>query len=343
MLKKIVFPLVLILALTGCAQKEFDWVVKIEDQSITPETYVSAQMQAYMEAQTLADNSSDVLGSIIDGMSASRWINENALENLKRKVFIDKEFEKLNLKFADGADKFIKMFGEEGWENVSRIYANNGLDIDYYIEHLKSLYKEQLVFNAIFLSDGENAVSDREIEEYLDDNLCRVSIFTVSKNNYDGTSPEEDTKTALFDIVADAVDRINDGRSINIVAADCLSQAGTLLGDPVDYSNTSDIVTTALFSNSGPRMVYDFMQDFFRQPQGKCLLYELEDAYYICQKIPLCDTQVEYMYMKQEVATHLRDLEFEQMVQNACAEMTVELNSEAVNTYTPAKIDMTVD
>lgn len=343
MFRKMFFSLVLVLSLAGCAAKEYDWVVKIEDQSIDPETYVSAQMQSYMEAQTLADDSTDVLGSTIDGVSGNQWITENTIDSLKRKVFIDKEFEKMNLKFGEGVDKFIKMFGEEGWDNVSQIYSNNGLDIEYYIEYLKSLYKEQLVFNAIFLSDSENAVTDREIEEYLNNNLCRVSLFKIPKHNYDGTEPDEETRNELIAVIDSAVEKINRGGAISIVAAECITQAGKLLGDPADYSAGVDYVTTAFISNSSAHLVYDFMEEFFHHPQGKCLYYELEDAYYICQKIPLCDTQVEYMFMKQQVASQLRDAEFEYMVQQACDGMDVELNREALAVYTPSKINMTVN
>ena len=343
MLRKVFFPLLLVIALTGCTAKEYEWVIKIDDRPVDPDTYVSAQMQSYMEAQTLAEDSTDVLGSTIDGMSGSRWIEQNTINSLKRKVFIDREFEKQHLKFAEGADKFIKMFGEEGWENVSRIYAKNGLEIEYYIEHLKSIYKEQLLFNAIFLSDDENAVTDREIEEYLNSHLCRVSLFKVAKQNYDGTPLEEDSENSLISLVDDTVERINNGQSMVSAAGRCLTQAAVLLGDNGDYSDGADYVSTVLVSNSGARLVYDFMKDLFHQPQGKCLYYELDDAYYICQRIPLCDTQVEYMFMKQEVAGLLRDVEFEQMVKQGCELMTVELNREAVNAYAPSKIDITVD
>ena len=85
------------------------------------------------------------------------------------------------------------------------------------------------------------------------------------------------------------------------------------------------------------------MEYFFDIPQEQCVAYKLNDCYYICQKRQLCDTQVEYMYLKQDVVNLIRDVEFEEMVEQACDQMTVMYNDEVMKEYNPQKLKMVID
>ena len=342
MFKKLFLPVILVLSLTACRPKEYSWVVKISGQEITPEEYVSAQMQSYVEARNRADYSNSVLEGTIDGVSTQQWINEHTVQQLKRKIYIEKEFVRRNLKFGTEAQEFIRIFGEEGWENVSALYEKNNLEFEYYLEYLKSLYKEQLLFNSIFLYGEESRVTDREIEEYLDNNISRVSLFKVARINDDGTQVDAEKDARLDAMVADTVARINSGETIQSAAGDILAQSGILLGSSMDFSDPSEFIVTEYITSANIGLVFDFMDNFFRMEEGRCVSYKLEDCYYICQKIQLCDTNVEYMYLKQDVVGFIRDAEFEQMITDATGRMEVEFNREAVNVYTPQKLKMTI-
>ncbi|MBR5873344.1 MAG: hypothetical protein IKY90_01265 [Oscillospiraceae bacterium] len=333
MFKKLLLPLLMIIALSGCATTEYDWVIKIDEKSIQPDEFVAAQMYAYIESQTIADEDRDV----------SQWINDHAVEKLKRDIFIESEFNKRNLAFGQQADEFIRIFGEEGWENVARLYENNKLDKEQYFNYLTSLYKEQLVFNAIYLYDEQNKVNDKEIEEYLNENLSRLSFFRIARVNDDGTPIDEQQEQQLDSIVAAAVDSINNGENIAEVATHSLTQSAQLLGSEADFSDGEAFVTTEYISKASVDLLLDFMENFFIVPIGQCVSYELEDCYYICQKIELCDTQVEYMYLKQDVVNLIRDAEFEKMITDVTQQMAVEYHPEAVRFYSPERLKMNID
>ena len=84
MIKRLLLPVLLIISLSGCVAKEYDWVVKIENQPVDPHTYVVAQLQAYAEARPLAEDSTDLLHSTIDGEDSSHWIDAHTIDKLKR-------------------------------------------------------------------------------------------------------------------------------------------------------------------------------------------------------------------------------------------------------------------
>ena len=343
MLKKIFLPIILVLSLSGCATEEYSWVVKISEDEITPQQYVAAQMHSYVEVRNIADYSTDVLAGDVDGVSTTQWINDHTVYWLKRINYIETEFEKRGLKFGSEADEFIRIFAEEGWDSVSQMYKNNGLDFEHYREYLKMLYKEQLVFNSIFVYDEENKITDAEIEDYLANNISRVSYFPVARINDDGSTLDDEQDIQMDSLVADAVNRINSGEEIQAVAGDILTQSAQLLGSSEDLSDGSQFVTTDYITSSSVTLIFDFMQNFFEIPENECVSYKLDDCYYICQKRPLCDTQVEYMYLKQDVVNIIRDAEFEDMISAACEKMDVQYNEEAVKFYTPKRLKMTIE
>ncbi len=342
MLRKLFLPMIFTLFLAGCATKEYDWVVKISGEEISPDEYVSAQMHAYVEARNMADYSTSVLSGDIEGVNADRWIDRHAIQWLKRNIYIQQEFENRNLKFGSDAGEYIRIFAQEGWDSVSRMYKNNGLDFQHYSDYLEFLYKEQLVFNDIFLYNEQTKITDREIDSYLEENLNRVSYFPVARINDDGTALDRQQDERLDAMVNAAVERINNGEDIQAVAGQLLTESGRLLGSSEDFSDGASFVTTEYITKSSMEIIFSFMDGFFELPQNVCVVYKLDNCYYICQKRQLCDTQVEYMYLKQDVVNILRDVEFENMVSEICEQMDVEYHPEAVKLYTPDKLKMSI-
>ena len=69
--------MILILSLAGCSTSEYGWVVKIADVEVSPEEYVSAQMQAYVEARNLAEYSENMeyaIKRLQDYWNKNEWI-----------------------------------------------------------------------------------------------------------------------------------------------------------------------------------------------------------------------------------------------------------------------------
>ena len=161
---------------SGCKSNgDFDWVVKIDGREISPSEYTIAQMQAYVE--TRADESDD---------ESNELISQRTIENLKRYIFVEREFENRNLALSEDELQAVETFSQQDWDNISRFYTGNGLDLDAYKAYLTYLVKEQLVFNDIYMGD-ESEETGEQVDNYLQKNLSRVSVFKVAKVNDDGS------------------------------------------------------------------------------------------------------------------------------------------------------------
>ena len=316
--------------------KEYDWVVRIDGESFSPQQFVTAQLQSCIEAQIVLGEKS-VFESQINGMDGEDWINQNTINLLKKYKYITDEVEKRNLRFTHSTKKYIESFAQERWADVDTLYTQNGLTEEYYAQYLKALYREQLLFNALYSEGGEFSVNDESVAEYLNNNLCRIALFCVPKYNADRTSFTDEKLEELHEKVVSGVEDINSGKDISEVATELINFAGYDAENPIDvtYISRSGV-------NAGPDIVRKISSYLFEIEKNECFFYETDDFYYVCQRMKLCDTQVEYACLKQDALFLMKNDEYEELIENACENMVVEVNEEALKKYSPSQIKMII-
>lgn len=330
------------LFLTACSGRDYAWVVKIDGREIPPSMFVTAQMQSYIEAQVLAaDEEGPLLESEIEGIPARQWINEKAVRHLKNFCFIEKEFDRRGLTTDSQSYDFMDTFGEEGWASISRLYEANDIPADYYMQYLDHICKEQMVFNDIYMEGGEKEVSEEEIEAYLNQRLCRVSVFTVSKADRDGEIPRDGRLEEVSECVEQAVSDINSGKDFQQAANAVCSQVRKVLETGVCQDDVS--VTTFYLNSNNIDAIPVFSNELFGKKEGRCIYYETRDKYYICQKQDFASDSESYPEIKQSVVNIIKADEFRQYMQSRCDDMQVEINSDALNFYSPSKIKTTIN
>lgn len=319
---------------TACGKEEYRWVVKIDGQEMTPSEYVVAQMSAYIEAQSYILGA-DISSAQIDGITAEEWIENKTIENLKEYRLIETEFAGRQLEVGKEAEEFIADFCEEGWENVSGFYSENGLDKKRYMNYLMGLYKSQLVFNDIFLSENSRSVSDREIKDYIEKNICRVRYFIIPKINDDGSYATQE-QLSRINRIAERAHRLNaEGKSMARIAGEYLPKSGEILGSSADFSNGELYVYTDYISGGTAN---EFTKSIISARDGSAHKYETENCWYICRKLPAYDTESDYLVLRQNTVNLLKASDFSRYVKEKIDDMQVEYNTAAVKYYSPEKI-----
>ncbi len=321
---------------TNNTNKEYKWVVKINGESFSPQQFVTAQLQSCIEAQIFLGEK-NVFESNINGMSGEDWINQNSIYLLKKYKYVTDEVKKRNLKFTHSTKKYIESFAKERWSDVESLYTQNGLTEEYYAQYLKSSYEEELLFNALYSEGGEFAVSDKDITEYLNSNLCRIALFCVPKYNEDKTPFTNQKLENLHKNVIDGVKKINSGEDISTIASQLINFAGYDTKNPINitYISSSGI-------NVGSDILKSVLGKLFEIETNECIFYETEDFYYVFQRMELCDTQVEYVCLKQDALFLMKNKEYEELIKDACDNMIVELNQGALKRYSPTQIKMII-
>lgn len=316
---------------------DYDWVVKIDGASVSPQQYVTAQLQSYVEAQ-LISGEKDVLNCKISDLDGEEWINQNTLKLLKRYKCISDMAEERNLVFSSGAENYIDLFASDSWENVESMYTKNGLSEEYYKQYLKALQLEQMLFKSIYSKDSELNSEKGEVADYIDNNLCRMTYFTVPKSHPDGTPYNEEENNELRNIIKDTFDEIDDDENIEKISEEIKDISEDITVNSIETMYVSKSILNVDIEN-----FKDISDALFGLDVGDNLYYEASDKFYICKRIDLCDTEVEYTCLKWHVMSILKDDEFEKYIQDACDEMEVELNEDALKRYSPSQIDIIVN
>lgn len=331
------------LFISCAAGQDYKWVVKIDGREIPPNMFVTAQMQSYIEAQMIVvgEGGRNVMESEINGVPAEQWINEKSIQHLKNFCFIEKEFDKRGLVISDEAEDFLNTFGKSGWENISRIYEENNIPMEYYLQYLDHLCKEQMVFNDIYMDGGEKEVSEEEINRYLCQRLCRVSVFTLSKTDSEERPLPEDDLRRLKRHVEDTVDAINKGLDIQTAARQSRRRLAEISGAEYDRQRESSVKTFYLNSNNIDAVPV-FTNELFCQKEGRCIYYETDENFYICQKVDFESDNEEYFQLKQSVVNKIKADEFQKFIRDSCDAMQVEINQKALEYYSPSKIKITI-
>lgn len=332
------------LFISCAAGRDYKWVVKIDGREIPPNMFVTAQMQSYIEAQMIVvgEGGRNVMESEINGIPAEQWINEKSIQHLKNFCFIEKEFEKRGLVISDEAEDFLNTFGESGWENISRIYEENNIPMEYYLQYLDHLCKEQMVFNDIYMYGGEKEVSEEEINEYLCQRLCRVSVFTLSKTGADGQPLPEENLRRLKRQVEDTVTAVNRGLDMQTAARESRRLLAELSGVEYDIRRRTDAVKTFYLNSNNIDAVPVFTSELFCEKEGRCIYYETDANFYICQKVDFKSDNEEYSQLKQSVVNNIKADEFQNYIRDSCDAMQVEINRQALEYYSPSKIKITI-
>ncbi len=199
----------LVLSFAGCHQKN-EVAVKSGDETFTSAFYMCALINADMAARTKVDEAkeaqqttsstssttsetTDYSAETIDGKSFEEYVKETALNTLKRFVYVKKMCDDNKLTISEQEINNTNTMTEYYWNyyGYAYLFEVNGVSLDTYKKYcLYSLY-EQTYFDSLYGEDGEKAVSETEIKDFLYSNYVIANILSTD------VSSKTDSEKAL--------------------------------------------------------------------------------------------------------------------------------------------------
>lgn len=343
MAKRIVIPLfVLVLAcvvFTACSGKEFDWVVKIDGQSISPQLYLTAQMKSYIEAELRCEDvGTNIADCSIDGINAQDWIQTRTFEVLKAFVYVEKELERCNLQISEEEQAYLQSEAQLNWQNVGSVYEGNGIDLPTYTQYLTFLYKNQLLFNHIYGPGGEKEVLEKYLKQYIQENIRRIEGFQLVKLKDDGTSLSQQELEELKSMAALACEELNKGNGLETVAQTYMQKATQIQESNIVFENISDFLVNAYLTKDQAGFDQEFVNQVFSLKENESAWLDAGQYYLVYQVMPSYNTQEEYLQLKQTVMNILKSEEFDQYILQQSQGLQLEVNQRALAYYNCNKI-----
>lgn len=223
-------------ALTGCSDNGY--IMNVEGIDIRNGIYLSGVMSAYGDAyekvseareeQGLTSEVEDLFKESIDGKPVSDWVKEEALNQVKRSVAIQKLCEENGIALSDEEANEInaeinQMWTEEsfyaqylyGTNTMGEYYDGIGIGKDSLRESFTVSNLYQKLFMHYYGEGGLTPVSDADLNAYLKENYASAFVLELKYTDYQGILLTDDNEIDAVKLLAQSyADRINGGESI---------------------------------------------------------------------------------------------------------------------------------
>ncbi|MBS7370507.1 MAG: hypothetical protein KIG62_10315 [Oscillospiraceae bacterium] len=223
-------------ALTGCSDNGY--IMNVEGIDIRNGIYLSGVMSAYGDAyekvseareeQGLTSEVEDLFKESIDGKPVSDWVKEEALNQVKRSVAIQKLCEENGIALSDEEANEInaeinQMWTEEsfyaqylyGTDTMGEYYDGVGIGKDSLRESFTVSNLYQKLFMHYYGEGGLTPVSDADLNTYLKENYASAFVLELKYTDYQGILLTDDDEIDAVKLLAQSyADRINGGESI---------------------------------------------------------------------------------------------------------------------------------
>lgn len=192
------------LSLAACTDTSY--VMQSGDQKVNAGIYIynmysemSYQMSMMYYTQGITENYFD---QEVEGKKLADYLSEQALKATKEYVAVVNKFEELGLELTEEETKEISDNVRSTWDSYGDFYESEGISKDSVKLVMRASTMRTKLFDYYYGEGGEEAVSDSDIESYLNDNYVRYKTIAIAKStNEDETAAEteDQEKKALRD------------------------------------------------------------------------------------------------------------------------------------------------
>ena len=346
--------LLMALSLSSCG-KSTTWAAEINGKQIRAGIFIYYQSSAISDAYTmLPEGETDVLNTTIEDQPSKDWINNKAIESIRKYAVIEKKFDELGLSFSNNEDKIVSATAEQWWDYLGEQYEDMGVSEQSYIDIGINSQKENAIFNYYYGEGGEKEVSEDDIKAYLNDNNARIKYIEMTLKDAEGNVLKSDDKADIKTMAEEYISRLKDGEDMDTISKEYNDYVASLSGSDEsaegEETGTEDITITAdgvtaeedtapdygtVISKDSTYPAASVTEKVFSGDIaiGDYVLVEDYEAYYIVNRLDIF-ADPDYFESAESSALHaMKDEEFDAMTAGWISEENVVINQEAVDRY----------
>lgn len=220
-------------------------------------SYDNAASQYYSSTNSMP-KPDDVKKFHIEGTDSSTWIQDQATEQCRQFVAIEKEFEKIGGTLTEEEQDKINESYKSLSDSNREFYEKNGISEESLKKISAISLKRDYVFDHYYGIGGPNGCTEDELKEYFIENNARVKYIEIKTADGEGNEYDKDTVHDLDKMADDFVKQINAEKENEdkLAKMDELKEeyeeyAATITTTAVDQSTvTTTTTTTAAASGS---------------------------------------------------------------------------------------------
>jgi len=357
----VVMALIIAFSAASCTlTKQYSY--KTDDVELPIGAYIYYLRSAYAEAETYAQKSDkyDAEKGTYDGNTsflqmeitdddgktavAEQWIIDKTEQRMNEAVALYYEMKKLGASYDEDEIKSTKKEIEKQWADADAAKELEGYGIscdsfclvNYTLSAIRSA-----VFSAEYGEDGPSAVSEKEMQKYVNDNYTSYKYFsanlytTIEADDSEGTSEnvamsDEEVKKYEKAFKAYAKD-INSGKAFSEVLNDYntafeASATATENVQKIDKDTTDELNKQILSLKEG-QAKYKIIGDDAKTRQ-----------IYVIYRVPIASEKSYLSEHKDEVLSEMKSDDFTKLLESIAKELKIDRSS-ACDSYKPSMFE----
>lgn len=322
-------------SMSACS-KNYEWVAKTEEYQMGPGVYMGLLLNSYMTAlDQTQDKDTPILKQTIEDKNASDWIAENAQELVREYFAIEHQFDEMGLILNSDEQTSIESTASTYWEYQSSLYEDNGMSQESLKSMLTNSYKQQMIFQKLYDTDGLEEVPESELQEEFKNNYLKTTFYPLALTDSSGNAVSDEDKAAIKERLNTILTKAQQGEDFyDLILADEKEAAGE--GTVHEHTGTEH---DSIFSKSDA----DYLpENFYNSLKaigiGEYGVFEVEGYMVVAYRGELPLEGDEYTQYRSTLLSSVRSEDFYNKLQEWAKDVQVTYADGALKTFTPKKV-----
>ena len=343
------------LSMASCG-KDTTWGAEIDGTRLRAGILIYYQSSALSEAYGyMGEDDENVLDITIEDLPAREWINNKAVESMRKFAAVENKFDELGLAFENKEDELVKINAEQWWGYIGSYYEEAGVSQQSYFDIGINSEKQNAIFKYYYGEGGEKEIPEEEIKDYLRENYARIKYIEMPLKDGEGNILKSDGKADVLKMAEEYIERAKNGESFDVISkewdeyyaalsvsedpeegeADDFADISEESSDSDDEPDYGTVITSAATFPSPLAAEKIFSGDMAENS------YAIVEEFEVCYIIYKMDLFADPEYLENHIASarhSLRDEEFNQMIDGWMAAQNVVVNKDSLERYKLEKL-----
>lgn len=336
----------------------------IDGMNIKAGIYIFYLQNAINDAQQIAEKE-DIWDLDIEDKPAKEWIKDKATEYCKNYVGIIRKFDELELTLSSDDKSIINNQVKTIWETYGDGFEEVGISEQSYNDISKADYMYKLIFDKLYGKGGVNAVDDKELMTYLDEEFLRFKSIAIPLKDGSGNIIKSADREDIRELADEYLDRAKDGedfdklideyaehREEEVEKANPTTTTQTAPTDATDDSTDEEVdeedeeeediyAKESILkkdSKAYPTKVMEFLNSDLKI--GEPTFFESDEYYYIFLRLDMKERSDYLSENRVKILEVYKDEELKGILEDYYKDYSVEKNDKAYDRYDPKDIVM---
>ena len=321
------------LALSACTLKSPEYVLTVDGEQVPAGVYLMYQLNAYSEAENQLEDDQTVKNGQIEGQDAVDWVHGKTLEDLRRWVWIDREFDAQGLTLEGDALAQAQSEAASNYEYYGDWYEANGIGSASYEEFYLTEVKYQALYEA-WLDTAEEITLD-EAKAYMDEHYVHIVSLALPVSSTEGEQVTDEERAEIDGYARELADGLNAGGDFDALAEEAMRKACETAGREFNEQNMSDMMMEGFATDTDSGYFSEKVVEELRAHDVGYAMAELElAAPMIYQRTANYESDEDFeTNYYDSIVSLMRQQEYQDKATEASSAYAVEEDASAVKAY----------